>query len=111
MFFNLDADVKNIMDSGRRKQTASITTRVTFQGHIKPWYRSELVNQKILAFYDKYAAVPTDGCAKETCEKIMESLKNHLKSKNLCDRVEYTGNIHFSWHINEWVLHEGLGSS
>ena len=50
MFFNLDADVKNIMDSGRSKQTASITARVTFQGHIKPWYGSELVNQKYLHF-------------------------------------------------------------
>ena len=40
----------------------------------------------------------------------MKSLENHLKSKNLCDRVEYTGNIYFSWHINEWVLHEDLGS-
>ena len=94
MLFNLDPDVKNIMDSGGSKEIASITARVTFD--TKSWYRSELLNKKIREFHDKLADVPTDSCAKETCEKYMESLKNYLKSKNLCNRVEFTGNIHFS---------------
>ena len=106
MFFNLDPDVKNIMDSGGSKEIASITTRVTFD--TKSWYRSELVNKKIREFHDKHAEVPTDNCAKVICDKYVESLENYLKSKTLCNRVEFTGNIHFSWHINELFLHEGL---
>ena len=110
MFYNLDTDVKNIEDIGRSKDIASNTATMVAPDN-KSWYDSELVNKKIRAFHDKYAAVPTDNCAREVLEKYIESLKNYLKSNNFCDRVEYTGNMHFSWHINGWDFHEDLSNN
>ena len=90
--YHLDGDVKDILD-GIESIVSISATRVALES--KPWYCSRLVNEKIRAFHDNYAAIPANNGAKGILEKIMESLTKYLKSKNLCDRVEYTGNVHF----------------
>ena len=92
IFNNLDADVKVIEDGVRNIVSISATKDAHDS---KPWYCSGLVVEKIRAFHVNYAAIPADNGARGLFEKIMEILKKYLNSSNLCDRVEYTGNVHF----------------
>ena len=86
MLHHLDADVKDIVDGVGN--IASISATRAPQDS-KPWYCSRLVNEKIRAFHNECAAVPTDNDARVCYENYMNSLKKYLKSNNLCDREEY----------------------
>lgn len=104
-FASLDADVKDIVDGVGNIASIS-ATKVPHDS--KPWYCSRSVNEKIRAFHDKCAAVPSDNDARMCYENYMNSLKKYLKSNNLCDREEYTGNIYFEMHFHICVFHVGL---
>lgn len=93
---HLDADVKDIVDGVGN--IASISATKVHDS--KPWYCSRSVNEKIRAFHDKCAAVPSDNDARMCYENYMNSLKKYLKSNNLCDREEYTGNIYFEIYFH-----------
>ena len=86
LFYHLDTYVK---------EGFLIYPRSFISSPMKPWYKSESVVKKIRAFHDKYAAVPTDKDARICFEKYMESLMKYLRSKDLCDRKEYTGSAYF----------------
>ena len=105
MLHHLDADVKDIVDGVGN--IASISATRAPQDS-KPWYCSRLVNEKIRAFHNECAAVPTDNDARVCYENYMNSLKKYLKSNNLCDREEYTGNIYSEWRFRECVFHLDL---
>ena len=90
-FYHLDADLNDIV---RITPKASISPTIAAPEN-KPWYCSGLVIEKIRKFHDKCAAVPTDNGANERFKEHRESLRKYLQSNNLCDREEYTGNVHF----------------
>lgn len=96
MLHHLDSDVKDIVDGVGNIASISVT-RVPPDS--KPWYCSRSVNEKIRAFHTICAAVPTDNDARLCYENYMNSLKKYLKSNNLCDREEYTGNTYFEWYF------------
>ena len=90
IFNNLDGDLKHIEDGVGNIVSISATKNAHDS---KPWYCLGSVVEKIRAFHVNYAAIPADNGARGSFEKIMESLRRYLNNNNLCDHVEYTGNV------------------
>ena len=96
ILFLLDPDGYDTED-GRRitPATASSISVTRAAADSESWYKSSFITEKLQEFHSKYAAVPTDYGAKKVFERLMENLKEYLKKKDFCDRVEYTGNVNF----------------
>ena len=77
------------------RESFVVNPRSVISPSMRRWYSSRSFAKKIQAFHDKYATVPTDEDIKEGFQNCMKSLMKYLKSKNLCDCLEYTGSSHF----------------